>query len=429
MCSKGTPSNSLCFFIAFAFWACSGLHASCYLTPRWEEKPPSLVTSFLSFTLVSFLFSSEFRVLLSLSFATTPLSPSSARVCDRLKTSTSHNSASSANAQDSTRNNHWTFSQCPRLHEEPPLNFQPMPKTPRGTTTELSANAQDKEPPLNFKPMPKTRNRHWTFSQCPRQGTATELSANAQDKEPPLNFQPMPKTRNRHWTFTQCPRQGTATELSANAQDKEPPLNFQPMPKTRNRHWTFSQCPRQGTATELSANAQDSTRNNHWTFSQCPRQGTATELSANAQDKEPPLNFQPMPKTRNRHWTFSQCPRQGTASELSANAQDKEPPLNFQPISNLGKPPFCKDYNKRESLYTKVQTPDFSWAGVINIHFSLIKKLNARVKEVIDGCSGLCNCTYFSKLGISHFHSLKLTFSSLSLYLHVTEWMRMFPLS
>ncbi len=36
---------------------------------------------------------------------------------------------------------------------------------------------------------------------------------------------------------------------------------------------------------------------------------------------------------------------------------------------------------------------------------------------MIDGCSGLCNCTYCCKCGISHFHSLKLILSSLSLFL------------
>ncbi len=112
-------------------------------------------------------------------------------------------------------------------------------------------------------------------------------------------------------------------------------------------------------------------------------------------------------------------------------------PLNCQPISNLGKPPFCKDNYKRESLNTKAMqaspTPDFCWAGTFNINFSLIEKLSARVKQVIDGCSGLCNCTYCYKLGISHFHSLKLILSSLSLsatvYESVNVWVHVLDLS
>ncbi len=85
----------------------------------------------------------------------------------------------------------------------------------------------------------------------------------------------------------------------------------------------------------------------------------------------PPQNFNqtttPHPQPTPNHWlpktTFQQL-------------------LNFQPISNLGKPPFCKDHSKRESLNTKatqVQTPDSSWADAFNINVNLIEKLNARV--------------------------------------------------
>ncbi len=45
---------------------------------------------------------------------------------------------------------------------------------------------------------------------------------------------------------------------------------------------------------------------------------------------------------------------------------------------------------------------------------------------MIDGCSGLCNCTYCYKLGISYFHSLKLILSLLFFFLHhVNVWMHL----
>ncbi len=92
------------------------------------------------------------------------------------------------------------------------------------------------------------------------------------------------------------------------------------------------------------------------------------------------------------------------------------------------KPFPAKTEDKRESLNTKatqVQTPRFllSWCN-FNIDFSLIEKVNASVKYVIDGCSGLCNCTYCCKRGISNSHSLNLILSSLSLFLQrVNVWM------
>ncbi len=64
---------------------------------KWEEKTLILITSFYPFTLVYFIFHCEFCV--SVKFCRHALSPSLTRVCDRLKTSTSHNTASSANSQ------------------------------------------------------------------------------------------------------------------------------------------------------------------------------------------------------------------------------------------------------------------------------------------------------------------------------------------
>ncbi len=117
---KSLSSSFFCFafchrvltLFSSALWACSGLHASCYLTPRWEEKPPSLVTSFYSFTLVSFL-SIEFRVQkLSLLQCPAPTAPAS-------------------NFNQTT---------TPQL--------QPTPKTSLWRTTELSANQQPRETPF-----------------------------------------------------------------------------------------------------------------------------------------------------------------------------------------------------------------------------------------------------------------------------------------
>ncbi len=54
----------------------------------------------------------------------------------------------------------------------------------------------------------------------------------------------------------------------------------------------------------------------------------------------------------------------------------------------------------------QVQTPDSCCAGeILKIDFSLIEKVNASVKYVIDDCSGLCNCTYCCQRGISNSHS------------------------
>ncbi len=77
--------------------------------------------------------------------------------------------------------------------------------------------------------------------------------------------------------------------------------------------------------------------------------------------------------------------------------------------------------DKRESLNTKAASTNpqtLAETGVIfKIDFSLIEKVNASVKYVIDGCSGLWNCTYCCKRGISNSHSLNLILSSLSLFL------------
>ncbi len=105
--------------------------------------------------------------------------------------------------------------------------------------------------------------------------------------------------------------------------------------------------------------------------------------------------------------------------------------LNSKPISDFGETLSWKDGEQRESLSTKatqVQTPDFAETGVIlKIDFSLIEKVNASVKYVIDDCSGLCNCTYCCKRGISNSHSLNLILSSLSLFLQrVNVWMLVF---
>ncbi len=101
--------------------------------------------------------------------------------------------------------------------------------------------------------------------------------------------------------------------------------------------------------------------------------------------------------------------------------------LNSKPISDFGETLSCKDGGQRESWNTKatqVQTPDSCWNWC---NFSLIEKVNASVKYVIDDCSGLCNCTYCCKRGISNSHSLNLILSSLSLFLQrVNVWMLVF---
>ncbi len=95
--------------------------------------------------------------------------------------------------------------------------------------------------------------------------------------------------------------------------------------------------------------------------------------------------------------------------------------LNSKPISDFGETLSRKDGGqkgifKHKSCKYKPQT--FAKTGVIlKIDFSLIEKVNASVKYVIDGCSGLCNCTYCCKRGISNSHSLNLILSSLSLFL------------
>ncbi len=74
--------------------------ASQLLTPRWEGKPTSLLSFFLSFFLSFIFFYFPLRVsCYRFKFCCHALSHSSTRVCDRLKTSTSHNSTSSASAQ------------------------------------------------------------------------------------------------------------------------------------------------------------------------------------------------------------------------------------------------------------------------------------------------------------------------------------------
>ncbi len=65
---------------------CFGLHARCYLTTM-RRKKHRLVTSFYSFTSVSFLSVESF--VFWVTFCRNAVSPSSPRVCDRLKTSTS----------------------------------------------------------------------------------------------------------------------------------------------------------------------------------------------------------------------------------------------------------------------------------------------------------------------------------------------------
>ncbi len=95
------------------------------------------------------------------------------------------------------------------------------------------------------------------------------------------------------------------------------------------------------------------------------------------------------------------------------------------------KPFPAKTEDKRESFKhksCKYKPQTFAETGVIlKIDFSLIEKVNASVKYVIDDCSGLCNCTYCCKRGISNSHSLNLILSSLSLFLQrVNVWMLVF---
>ncbi len=94
--------------------------------------------------------------------------------------------------------------------------------------------------------------------------------------------------------------------------------------------------------------------------------------------------------------------------------------LNSKPISDFGETLSRKDGGQREifkhkSCKHKPQTL-LSWCQ-FNIDFSLIEKVNASVKYVIDDCSGLGNCTYCCQRGISNSHSLNLILSSLSLFL------------
>ncbi len=119
------------------------------------------------------------------------------------------------------------------------------------------------------------------------------------------------------------------------------------------------------------------------------------------------------------------CVCQGQPAQNSANPAKNQRPLqrllNSKSISDFGETLSRKDGGQRESLNKKSYAstnPRFllSWCH-FKIDFSLIEKVNASVKYVIDGCSGLCNCTYCCKRGISNSHSLNLILSSLSLFL------------
>ncbi len=125
------------------------------------------------------------------------------------------------------------------------------------------------------------------------------------------------------------------------------------------------------------------------------------------------------------------CPiRQAQDSAKPANAHFHDSWTLSQ--SATSENPFLKRRrtkgNPLNTKATQVQIPDFAVTGVIlKIDFSLIEKLNASGKSVIDGCSGLCNCTYCCKRGISNSHSLNLILSSLSLFLQrVNVWMLVF---
>ncbi len=95
--------------------------------------------------------------------------------------------------------------------------------------------------------------------------------------------------------------------------------------------------------------------------------------------------------------------------------------LNSKPISDFGETLSRKDGGQRGILKhksCKYKPQTLAETGVIlKIDFSLIEKVNASVKYVIDDCSSLCNCTYCCKCGISNSHSLNLILSALSLFL------------
>ncbi len=120
-------------------------------------------------------------------------------------------------------------------------------------------------------------------------------------------------------------------------------------------------------------------------------------------------------------------------------AQDSAKPANahfndswtLSQSATSEKPFSRKDGGQREifkHISCKYKPQTFAATGVIlKIDFSLIEKVNASVKYVIDDCSGLCNCTYCCKRGISNSHSLNLILSSLSLFLQrVNVWMLVF---
>ncbi len=101
------------------------------------------------------------------------------------------------------------------------------------------------------------------------------------------------------------------------------------------------------------------------------------------------------------------CVCQGQPAQNSANPAKNQRPLqrllNSKPISDFGETLSCKDGGQRESLNKKSYAstnPRFllSWCH-FKKDFSLIEKVNASVKYVIDGCSGLCNCTYCCERG------------------------------